>query len=129
MADHLPVPRWLLPINRALVALGLGDALRVRGRKSGQVHSMTVNVLERDGRLYLVSARGNTQWVRNVRAAGEVEVRHRGSWRTARVREVPPEERRPLIDAYLERWGWQVGSQFKALPEPEQHPVFELLPS
>ncbi len=128
MSDHLPVPRWLLPVNAALVALGLGDAIRVRGRKTGRTRSLTVNVLDQDGRLYLVAPRGNTQWVRNARASGELEVRRRGSWRRFRLREIPASERQPFIDAYLARWGWQVGAQFKALPGPDQHPVFELIP-
>ena len=49
-------------------------ALRVRGRVSGRSHAVVVNLLTADGRAYLVSPRGNTQWARNVRAAGEVEL-------------------------------------------------------
>lgn len=125
-AAYLPPPRWLLSINRVLVGLGLTDAVRVRGRKSGTVRALAVNVLERDGRRYLVAPRGETEWVRNVRAAGGCEVRHHGRWHPMAARELPPTERKPYVDAYLKKWGWQVGEQFKALPDPEQHPVFEL---
>ena len=45
-------------------------ALRVRGRKSGKLRGVVVNLLTVDGRDYLVSPRGNTQWARNARAAG-----------------------------------------------------------
>lgn len=129
-AGHLPVPRWLLPVNRVLVAAGLTDALRVRGRTSGLAREMAANVLTLDGRRFLVAPRGNTQWVRNLRAAGTCEVRlRRGRWTAMTAREVPVPERQPYIDAYLRRWGWQVGPQFRALPDPADHPVFELRPA
>ena len=42
--------------------------LEVPGRASGAVRRVPVNLLTIDARQYLVSARGNGQWVRNVRA-------------------------------------------------------------
>ncbi len=122
-----PAP-WLLAVNRALVALRLTDAVRVRGRKSGALRALAVNVLHHEGREYLVAPRGETEWVRNVRTAGGAEVRHAGRWRAMAARELPVAERQPVIDAYLARWGWQVGDQFRLLPNPDQHPVFELVP-
>src|SRR3954454_66894 len=47
------------------------------GRTSGQVRTTVVNLLDLEGRQYLVAPRGNTQWVRNVRAAGRAELRLR----------------------------------------------------
>lgn len=129
MATYLPPPRWLLAVNRVLVALRITDAVRVRGRKSGTVRALAVNVLHAGGRRYLVAPRGDTQWVRNVRAAGGCEVRIHGRWIAMRAVEVPVSERQPLIDDYLRRWGWQVGGQFRALPDAQQHPVFELTPA
>src|SRR5215470_18003236 len=46
--------------------------LEVRGRKTGKTISLPVDPLDLDGRRYLVCARGNSNWVRNARAAGEV---------------------------------------------------------
>jgi hypothetical protein len=46
--------------------------LEVRGRKSGKTISLPVDPLDFEGRRYLVSARGETNWVRNARTAGEV---------------------------------------------------------
>jgi hypothetical protein len=46
--------------------------LEVRGRQSGRTISLPVDPIELDGRCYLVCARGNANWVRNARAAGEV---------------------------------------------------------
>ncbi len=49
--------------------------LAVRGRKSGAWQTVPVNVLELDGARYLVAPRGETQWVRNLCAAGAGELR------------------------------------------------------
>ena len=113
-------------LNRLLVLAGITDAVRVAGRKSGRKRALAVNVLRHGDRRYLVAPRGTTQWVRNLRASGEADIRVRGRWTTVRARELPVEARQPLIDEYLRRWGWQVGSQFKALPDDADHPVFEL---
>jgi len=62
----------------ALVRIGLVRShfyvLEVRGRKSGRTISLPVDLLDLDGRRYLVCARGNANWVRNARAAGEVRL-------------------------------------------------------
>ncbi|MBX9642343.1 MAG: nitroreductase/quinone reductase family protein, partial [Mycobacteriaceae bacterium] len=63
------VIRWLAESG---ISIAGTRALRVRGRKSGQPRSVVVNLLSVDGAEYLVSPRGNTQWARNVRAAGIV---------------------------------------------------------
>src|SRR5215472_2719210 len=49
--------------------------LAVRGRKSGEWRTTPVNPLTLEGERYLVAPRGNTQWVRNMRAAGGGELR------------------------------------------------------
>jgi hypothetical protein len=72
--------RWLAEVG---ISIAGTRALRVRGRKSGQVRSVVVNVLTVGDVDYLVSPRGNTQWARNVRAAGAVEVGP--SWRRRRL--------------------------------------------
>src|ERR1700748_1971331 len=63
-------------IYATLVGMGLGFKyaylLEVRGRKSGRIYSTTVDLLEMDGKKFLVAPRGKTQWVRNAEAAGEV---------------------------------------------------------
>jgi hypothetical protein len=57
--------------------LGLGHnyVVEVRGRKSGRIFSSPVDLLEFEGRRYLVAPRGETNWVRNARAAGRVALR------------------------------------------------------
>src|SRR3954452_19107085 len=67
--------------------------LEVRGRTSGQPRQVPVNLLDLDGVQYLVSPRGNGQWVRNVRAAGGELALLLGKRRDQRVAtEVPDAE-------------------------------------
>ena len=86
--------------------------LRVRGRKSGEWRSSPVNLLTYEGKRYLVAPRGNTQWVRNMRVSGggRLVLGRRAEEFTAK--EVPEDERAPLLRAYLEKWKWEVGAFF-----------------
>ncbi|MEE6177457.1 nitroreductase family deazaflavin-dependent oxidoreductase [Mycobacterium sp. 050134] len=103
-AANAPI-RWLA---EAGISIAGTRALRVRGRKSGKSRSVVVNILTVDGVDYLVSPRGNTQWARNVRAAGAVEVGPRWRHRHALVSEVDDAAKPELLRRYLERWYWQV---------------------
>ena len=59
--------RWLA---EAGISIAGTRALRVRGRKTGKLRGVVINLLTVDGRDYVVSPRGNTQWARNARARG-----------------------------------------------------------
>jgi deazaflavin-dependent oxidoreductase (nitroreductase family) len=122
-------PGWLVRrvANPLLMRLKVVPTLRVRGRNTGQWRSVPVNILELNGERYLVSARGETEWVRNLRAAGGGELEDgRRRIQPFTAVEVPAEERPRVIAAYLDRWRNQVRSQFEALPDPADHPVFRL---
>ncbi|SEA56517.1 MULTISPECIES: nitroreductase/quinone reductase family protein [unclassified Mycobacterium] len=95
-------------LAEAGISLAGTSALRVRGRRTGKLRGVVINVLTVDGRRYLVSPRGNTEWVRNVRAAGEVELGPRWRSRNLRVTEVPDAAKTPLLQRYLDRWYWEV---------------------
>jgi len=99
------VIRWLA---EAGVSISGTRSLRVRGRKTGQVRGVVVNVLTVDGHDYVVSPRGNTQWARNARAAGEVEVGPRWRRRTVTLTEVADADKPELLRRYLKRWYWEV---------------------
>jgi hypothetical protein len=90
------------------------------------VGTVPVNVLELDGQRYLVAPRGDTQWARNLRATGRGELRWRGRAEPFRANEIPDNERPRVVEAYLARWGYQVKSYFRALPNPVDHPVFRI---
>lgn len=86
------------------------EVLDVRGRKSGAVRSVVVNPLEVDGVTYLMSPRGESQWVKNLRVVGEGRLRRgRKQW-SFRAQELTDDKKLPLMRAYLQKWGWQVRS-------------------
>jgi deazaflavin-dependent oxidoreductase (nitroreductase family) len=123
-----------------LVGLGLGlrhnYLLQVRGRTTGRLYSTPVNVLELNGKRWLVAGRGRTQWVRNAEVAGGVRLRK--GWRTERyrVRLVQDSEKPEILSAYLDRFKLTVQRYFPlpAGSAPEafgelvgRYPVFELV--
>jgi deazaflavin-dependent oxidoreductase (nitroreductase family) len=126
-------------LTKAGISVWGSRVLEVRGRKSGDPRRTPVNLLELDGHQYLVSARGNGQWVRNVRAAdGRLALllgRHRDE-RTAE--EVPDSEKSPILRAYLRKWKSEVGIFFDGVTADSEesdfqriapnHPVFCLSP-
>ena len=89
--------------------------LSVPGRTSGKVQRVPVNLLEQDGRRYLVAIRGNTQWVRNVRAAGEAALQVGRRSEDVTLSELPVEQRIPVLRLYLARWGWEVAQFVEGL--------------
>jgi len=85
-----PGTRLINSIFRALTRLGLGASYRhiltVPGRKTGRLYSIPVDIIELDDQRWLVAGYGPANWVRNVRAAGEVTL--------SRGQAVPPLRRR-----------------------------------
>ena len=104
--------RFANTLIRKLAEAGIGiagtRALAVRGRKTGKRRGVVVNLLTVAGTDYLVAPRGQTEWVRNVRAAGEVELGPRWNPRPARVTEVGDDDKPAVLRPYLHRWYWQV---------------------
>ena len=103
--------RWLA--ERGINLAG-AQTLTVTGRTSGKPQTVPVNPLAWDGREYLVAPRGIAQWVRNVRVDPSAELRRGRRRRAVRLIEVEPAMRAPMIRAYLDKWGWEVG---RFLPE------------
>jgi deazaflavin-dependent oxidoreductase (nitroreductase family) len=99
------VIRWLA--ERGISIAGT-RVLRVRGRTTGKQRAVVVNVLTVDGVDYLVAPRGDTQWARNVRAAGVVEVGPRRHSRRVVVTELDDAAKPEVLRRYLARWYWQV---------------------
>ncbi len=117
-------PGWFTRnlLNRSLAWLtrrGLSVAgtreLRIVGRTSGEVRSNVVNLLEVDGRRYLVSPRGHTQWVRNLRVASAGELRVGRQVEAFDACELADADKPLVLQAYLGRWGWEVGQFFDGL--------------
>ena len=118
-------PGWFTRhvFNRAiagLTRLGISVAgsreLRVRGRTSGEWRTVPVNLLTIDGTRYLVAPRGTTQWVRNLRAAGDGELRVGRRTEPFRAVELTDDNAKaPVLREYVRRWGWELGSFFEGV--------------
>jgi deazaflavin-dependent oxidoreductase (nitroreductase family) len=129
------VIRWLAELG---ISIAGTRALQVRGRTTGKRRAVVVNVLTVDGVDYLVSPRGNTQWARNIRAAGEVEVGPRWRRRERRASELADSAKPELLRRYLNRWYWEVKGHVAGLtPDSDDDqirtaarsiPVFALTP-
>jgi deazaflavin-dependent oxidoreductase (nitroreductase family) len=111
--------------------------LEVRGRKSGRLYSTAVDLLELNGKQFLVAPRGRTQWVRNAEAAGEVTLK-RGSRRKFRLRALADSEKPEVLKAYLTNYKSAVQRFFPIKPDAPLdefakiaagYPAFELLPA
>lgn len=136
-----PGERFFNRIFGVLVGLGLGlphnYLVQVRGRKTGKVYSTPIDLLEINGKRYLVAPRGRTQWVRNAEAAGEVMLKKGRTRLRCRIRPVSENDKPELLKAYLDRFRTtvqryfvvQAGSPPQAFMEiAPNYPVFELLP-
>jgi hypothetical protein len=119
-----PAERFFGGVLAALVRVGLIRGhfyvLEVRGRKSGRTFTLPVDPIEFEGHRYLVCARGNSNWVRNARAAGEVVLVRAMRRRRYAVREIPPGMRSPILKAYLDCFAGEVQRFF---PVPKGSPV------
>jgi deazaflavin-dependent oxidoreductase (nitroreductase family) len=142
---HYQAPDWFTrhvfnPIVAAFTRAGISvwgsRVLEIRGRKTGEPRRTPVNVLTLDGVRYLVAPRGHTQWVRNLRAAGEGDLllgRRREHFHATEIADAEKEE---ILRAYLRRWKWEVGQFFGGVdadsPAEEltriapDHPVFRI---
>ncbi len=105
------------------------EVLEIAGRRTGEARRIPVIPLAQGGERYLVSPRGETHWVRNLRAAGGAcRLGPHDALVEMAADEVPVEARGPLLDAYREMAGRAVASHFRALPDASDHPTFRLMP-
>lgn len=99
-------------LTRMGISVWGSRVLYVKGRKSGEPRSNPVNLLTHDGRRYLVAPRGNTQWVRNLRVAGEGELRVGRRVEHFVPTEIADDDKPEILRAYLRRWKFEVGVFF-----------------
>ena len=132
-------------VNRAVMALlrlGLAPAhmrvLEVRGRTTGRLYALPVDLLTEDERLFLVAPRGYTQWVRNAEASKVVVLRRGSQAREYSLRPVSEAEKPRVLKAYLERFRREVQRYFPVAagspvehfgPIASQYPAYELVDS
>ncbi len=103
-------------------------ALIVRGRRTGRSITIPLAPFDYQGARYLVGGRGETQWVRNLRAAGHGQLRYHGAPKAFRAVELNDGDRDRIVVAYRDLMGRRAGELFKALPDLADHPVFRVDP-
>ena len=134
------VERFINKLIGLIVGLGLGRRhnylVQVRGRKSGRTYSTPVDVLDRNGKRYLVAPRGYTQWVRNATASGTVSLKRGRQSEKFALRLLPDDEKPEILKSYLDRYKLTVQRYFPVssgsptdafLPFTGDYPVFELI--
>jgi deazaflavin-dependent oxidoreductase (nitroreductase family) len=124
---------WL---TRHGISIAGSRDLAVRGRKSGEWRHNPVNPVTVGSNRFLVAPRGQTQWVRNLRATGGGELRVGNRIERFTAEEMPDTDKPQLLRAYLDRWQWQVGASFKGVNRDSSdeelpriaadHPVFRI---
>lgn len=107
-ASYRPPAEWYRRLNWlgvALAAAGLAPrgvvALTVRGRRTGRLRRVPVVRVHHEGHDHLVALAGQSQWVRNVRAAEGEAIIRRGLSHRVHLHELPSGDRAPVIAAYL----------------------------
>ena len=117
---------WL---TRAGVSVRGSRELRVRGRKSGEWRKNPVNLLNHEGRQYLVAPRGRTQWVRNLQAAGTGELRVGRRVESFRGVEVADDQKVDILRDYLRHWKMEVGVFFDGVgPDASDDEIAAIAP-
>jgi deazaflavin-dependent oxidoreductase (nitroreductase family) len=141
------IPSWVPLFNRLakpLIALGVPMGpdvlLTVRGRKTGVPRTTPVTICEYGGRRGFISPFGETNWARNLRAAGTATIRSGRRRESVRVVELSHDQAVAFIRevivpiARTSRLGnWMVRNIDKIdIDHPEEaalgRPVFEILP-
>ncbi|MGZ6314803.1 MAG: nitroreductase family deazaflavin-dependent oxidoreductase [Candidatus Limnocylindrales bacterium] len=116
-------------VNPIAQRLGGTLVLIVAGRRSGQPRTVPLGrPFEDAGTRYLVGGGGETEWVRNLRAAGRGQLRFQGTTTPFRAVEIEGQERERLVTAYRAKQGRTVAGFFRELPAAADHPVFRVEP-
>lgn len=125
----------IAPLARLGLAGKRMHVLTVRGRKSGRRYSTPVNLVIDAGGRWLVAPYGEREWVKNARAAGEVELTRAGRTTRYAIEEVGPDEAAPVLREYLRTtpivkayFDATAAAPFEAfVAEAARHPVFRLV--
>jgi deazaflavin-dependent oxidoreductase (nitroreductase family) len=137
-----PITRWLLRLG---LPLGPNRVLIIRGRRSGQLYRVPLAVAEVHGRRFVIGTFGDTNWVRNLRAAGEAELIVGGRTEAVRARELSHQQAVEFFGVTLREYVRELPIHWRAfvglflrlaapelLSDPERaadlRPVFQLSP-
>jgi hypothetical protein len=131
MADLKPPAMVTKIFNKLATYSTLWDVhtLEVARRDAVDPQRVPVIPLEYEGSLFVVSTRGESDWVKNVRAAGVVRLGQKGNFTTYAATEVPTGVRSAILTAYQKKAGREVNAYWKRAPGDPEHPTFKLTSS
>jgi F420H(2)-dependent quinone reductase len=125
-------PSWFFAkvFNRFAMATGAAKSqpMTVIKRNSKLPQTIPMTPVDVDGVKYLVSVRGETEWVKNVRANPHVKL-PQSNWTDYLATEVPAEARKLILQAYKATASKATARLFRRLPQDSDHPVFALAPA
>jgi deazaflavin-dependent oxidoreductase (nitroreductase family) len=124
----------IAPLARLGLAGKRTHILTTGGRKTGRRYSTPVQLLFEDGERWLVSPYGEREWVKNARAAGEVELTRALRTERVAVEEVDQVTAAPILREYLRKTpvtkpyfdATAESPLEKFAAEASRHPVFRL---
>lgn len=129
------IANW--PVKRLLrlgVPIPNTYLMTVIGRKSGERHTIPLTLVEYDGHRHLVGTRGEVNWVKNVRAAGQITLSRGREYEILPVTELEPEQAAPVIRKFTNKVPFS-GRIMNVSPDApidefvqaaRRHPVFRL---
>jgi deazaflavin-dependent oxidoreductase (nitroreductase family) len=121
-------PPWFTRtvFNRIAMATGISDTetLTVTRRKTRQPQRIPVIPIDVGGTRYVVSTRGESDWVKNLRADPNATIGSKGYV----AHEIPEQDRQAILTAYRGKAGRAVEGYFRDLPREADHPIFVVTP-
>jgi hypothetical protein len=131
MVSRYIKPSWFFAriFNPAVLATGVlnSEPMTVIKRRSQLPQTIPMTPFYLDGVKYLVSVRGETDRVKNVRANPHVKL-PKSDPTDYVATEMPIEARKPLLQAFKATASKATARLFRQLPEDADHPVFALIP-
>ena len=124
-------PSWFFAriFNRIALATGAvnSEPMTVIKRRSKLTQTIPMTPVDVDGVKYVVSVRGETEWVKNVRANPHIRLTKSDATDYVAT-EMPVEARKRILEVYKATASKATHRLFRQLPEDADHPVFALTP-
>jgi deazaflavin-dependent oxidoreductase (nitroreductase family) len=98
--------------------------LTTRGRKSGLPREIEIWFTHREGRFYVIAEYPSSNWLQNLRADPQAQIRVGGKSFAANARFVTRESEtelhRTIADLSSQKYGWGEGTIVELVPQPTE---------
>ena len=112
-------------MNPLMIMFKVVPSVTIKGRKSGKLITTPITPITVKEKLYLVAPRGETQWARNLRVIQEGTLTMKGQTTSFKATEITGTLRDEVVKAYQTQVK-VTAPQFKELPNPKDHPTFQI---